>query len=530
MKSSKSNRREFLKLLTYSTLGVATTPMLASCATLFSTKMKNNGFKKAIVIGSGYGGAVAALRLTQKNIPTLLIEMGQEWKLTPKHDTFCKMITADKRSSWRSSTPHAPITIPFFIKKYAGVLDKEKHPNMDVFLGRGLGGGSLVNGGIAITPDKNYFEKILPSVNSEEMFDKYFPLANKALRVNTIEADFFEETPYYQFSRIAREDAKKAGYQTKFFPNVYDFEYMKKEAKGEVYKSALNGEVIYGNNAGKWTLDRTYIAQAQETKNLEIRTLCQVTNIEQLENGHYKILITKLNTKGEPIAQETYTCQYLFLGAGSMGTSKLLMKSKHEGGLSKLNEKVGQEWGSNGNIMTGRNFVNATGRKQSTIPVLGIDGWNDPENPIFAEIAPLPMNLETWTTLYLAITQNPERGYFAYNEITKEVQLIWNKNQNDPAKQAAKKFIDRMNKANGGIRSHLLFNNGYGDDFCYHPLGGCVLGKATDNYGRIENYKNLYAIDGSLIPGSVGVNPFVTITALAERNMDYILKEDFLNE
>jgi cholesterol oxidase len=53
-----------------------------------------------------------------------------------------------------------------------------------------------------------------------------------------------------------------------------------------------------------------------------------------------------------------------------------------------------------------------------------------------------------------------------------------------------------------------------------------VLGEATDGYGRVKGYRNLYVNDGSLIPGSIGVNPFVTITALAERNVERILAED----
>ena len=54
-----------------------------------------------------------------------------------------------------------------------------------------------------------------------------------------------------------------------------------------------------------------------------------------------------------------------------------------------------------------------------------------------------------------------------------------------------------------------------------------MLGKATDPYGRVKGDSRLYVNDGSLIPGSTGVNPFVTITALAERNVERILKEDF---
>ena len=55
--------------------------------------------------------------------------------------------------------------------------------------------------------------------------------------------------------------------------------------------------------------------------------------------------------------------------------------------------------------------------------------------------------------------------------------------------EATHNLIDKLNKANGGTIAHLLFHNGIGDDICYHPLGGCVLGKASDNYGRLKIIK-----------------------------------------
>ncbi|MYT23581.1 GMC family oxidoreductase, partial [Streptomyces sp. SID7760] len=69
-------------------------------------------------------------------------------------------------------------------------------------------------------------------------------------------------------------------------------------------------------------------------------------------------------------------------------------------------------------------------------------------------------------------------------------------------------------------------NKIWGDHLTYHPLGGAVLNKATDNYGRLHGYTGLYVIDGALIPGNTSVNPFVTITALAERNIEKIIATD----
>ena len=57
-----------------------------------------------------------------------------------------------------------------------------------------------------------------------------------------------------------------------------------------------------------------------------------------------------------------------------------------------------------------------------------------------------------------------------------------------------------------------------------HPLGGCVRGAATDAFGRVKNYDNLYVNDASQLPGYLGCNPYMTITALAERNIEGILQ------
>jgi len=100
--------------------------------------------------------------------------------------------------------------------------------------------------------------------------------------------------------------------------------------------------------------------------------------------------------------------------------------------------------------------------------------------------------------------------------------------QNQPGIAMAKRVFDKINKKEGTIYRTDLFGvyKIWGDDFTYHPLGGCLLGKATDNHGRLHEYPGLYVVDGSLVPGNVGVNPFVTITALAERNMDAIIAGD----
>ena len=173
------------------------------------------------------------------------------------------------------------------------------------------------------------------------------------------------------------------------------------------------------------------------------------------------------------------------------------------------------------------NFAPGTGSKQSTIPVSGVDNWNDKENAFFAEISPLPMGMEVYTALYLVINKVPTPGRISYNDKTDKIDIHWEKENYQHIIDNAKYFVKKMIKANGGTPSSLLWRSGYGAEICYHPLGGAVLGKTTDLFGRVKGYENLYVTDGALVPASIGVNPFLTITAIAEYCMEEIVKKDY---
>lgn len=493
----------------------------------------------AIIVGTGYGAAVTALRLGEAGIPTRMLEMGQLWN-QPSDDgkVFCNMVKPDRRAMWFKNRTEAPISTLLWldvvnrkIESHAGVLDRVDFGDMAIYAGRGVGGGSLVNGGMAVVPSRRYFEEVLPLVDAEEMYAKYFPLANAMLRTNNIPSEFFENSDYYRFARVGRASAHKAGLKTTFIPNVYDFSYMAREERGEVPKSALAQEIIYGNNYGKPSLDKTYLADAIGTGNVTIDTLHRVKSIREEPDGSFVVSVEQIDPQGTVIATKELGCTHLFLGGGCMGTTELLLRARETGTLSRLGPEIGTGWGPNGNIMTARanQGWDPTGMKQSTIPALAIDDWDNPTRPIFAEIAPFPTGIETWVSLYLAITNNPERGTFTYDKATDKLGLAWQRSQNEPSVNAARDLFDKINKANGTIARYDLFKTGrFADDFCYHPLGGAVLGQATDLFGRVKGYPRLYVTDGSLIPGSIGVNPFVTITALAERNIARVLAEDLV--
>jgi cholesterol oxidase len=478
-----------------------------------------------IIVGSGYGGAVAALRLCEAGKKVVMLEMGMNWGKSGL--PYSNLLKPDKSAAWLKTKSIAPFFNIFSIKPFTGVLDRLDFEHINIWVGRGVGGGSLVNGGMAVTPKKDYFKEIFPNLDTEKFYNIYFPKARQELKVNVIREEFINDCPYYKFTKVGEEEAHKAGFKTMRVPNVYDFNYMEKEYKNEVPRSALNNEVIYGNNYGKNSLDKTYLQKALETGNLEILDLHAVDDIKLNDDTSYTLNVRQINTSGKTVSDKVFRCRKLILAAGTMGTLQLLLKSNAVNNFP-VNENIGKNWGNNGNFMTGRNWVRpltgGTGVKQSTIPVGGVDNWDDPEHPFFAEIAPLPMGMDVATALYLQINKVDKKGSVSYSN--GKLNLDWNESHTQKMKENVDFFIKKMNKANGGTRAHFLFKDGFGANICYHPLGGCVLGEATNEFSKVKNHHNLFVLDGSLIPGTIGVNPFVTIVAITEYCIENLIKQN----
>ncbi|MEU8104330.1 GMC oxidoreductase [Nonomuraea muscovyensis] len=519
---------------TGSLLGAAALAGRAPAAQARTASIVSGAHVPVLVIGTGYGGSVAALRLAQAGVDVHMIEMGRAWD-TPGSDgkIFCNTREPDYRSYWLRTRTKAPLNyflgfpIDRDIPRYTGILDAEEFGGITVYQGRGVGGGSLVNGGMAVTPRRENFAAVLPSVNAAEMYDVYYPRANAGLGVGLIDPAWFDTTACYQYGRVGRKHAQRSGFPFVFVPDVYDWDYMKQEAAGTVPKSALAGEILYGNNHGKKSLQQTYLARARATGRVAVSPLHRVTSVAPA-GGRYAVTIEQLDDTGGVTATKTVTADRVFFAAGSVGTSKLLVKLKATGVLPHLNDEVGKGWGDNGNVMCGRanHMWDATGSLQSAIPCCGIDNWA--AGGAFAEVAPLPTGIETYASFYLSITRNPHRAQFSWNAAAGRVELNWQTAWKQPSIDMAKTIFDKINAKEGTIYRTDLFGvyKIWGDHLTYHPLGGVVLGRATDGYGRLAGYPGLYVIDGALIPGNTTVNPFVTITALAERNIEKIIATD----
>src|SRR5687768_6585855 len=148
---------------------------------------RDSDFVPAIVIGSGFGGAVAALRLGQAGIDTVVIERGRRWPIRTDGNTFATFEQPDGRAYWlRNRTGEAILGLPQLekpIDRYLGVLEVVEGNGMYIGAGAGVGGGSLVFNAILVKPRRTLFERLFPrEIDFDEMEDVYYPRVKRIIR------------------------------------------------------------------------------------------------------------------------------------------------------------------------------------------------------------------------------------------------------------------------------------------------------------------------------------------------------------
>jgi cholesterol oxidase len=216
----------------------------------------------------------------------------------------------------------------------------------------------------------------------------------------------------------------------------------------------------------------------------------------------------------------------LFLSAGVLGTAEILLRARDTGALPDLSEEIGREYGNNGDVMVSHMTREAdpTGTQQSLMGMINLDGRDDPDNPVYASVFSIPLPIETHALGYYAMVKTDDRADITYDEGSDAITIAWPNGHTDHLSAQAKAVFDKLVKANGVDYRDDIFEGEVFAPHTVHPLGGAVRGKATDSFGRVKGYDNLFVNDASLIPGYIGCNPFMSITALAERNIEGILQ------
>lgn len=529
---------------------------------------------EAIVVGSGYGGSVAALNLGIWGVDTLVLERGRWWNVQdPTTDstfaTIESVVTlADSRSTWLKhrcvGNFYLTIIPEIPCERDTGILEVvDSKPNeidhspkitaegINVMVGAGVGGGSLVNNVITYRPTKQGWDLAFPPGKMPWMQGvwnslqrKYFERAESRLAPEPVPQDILM-TDYYTSTRAMWSFGAAMGYPIEnpevpetatfgraFAPVMVDWETVREEIGGGRTPGFLSGEVWFGNNSGaKKSLDKegAYLGKALSTGFVELKALHTVTGITFDErNRLYTVSAIQTDEDYNILDKLTFTTRNLILAAGSIGTTKILVRARDRGDLPRLNEHVGTLWNNNGNTSHLR-FASDGYIGQGGPAGVKLTDFREPGNPVVLENLPQRVpsafagNSETepffgaMLTIGIGIPQ--AFGHFDYDRKSDTVALHWPQDASanvyervtelysDPAMPGTP-YILPIEKAQSTV---------------VHPLGGVPLGKATNLNCELEGYRGLFAVDGSILPGASAVtNPTLTITAMAERCMDYI--------
>ncbi|MBH8576290.1 GMC family oxidoreductase [Nostocaceae cyanobacterium CENA369] len=513
-------RRQFIQ----GTIGAAASIGLSNLRAQAHKFHQSDEYIEALVIGSGFGGGVASLRLGEAGIETIVLERGRRWNITDAGNTFSPYDKPDGRAAFLNPTSlffnaGAPIDI------YTGILSGKiaVGNTISALNGAGVGGTSLVYGGITYQPPERFFYQVFPnSIKYSELDSIYYPRVRSILKATPIPDDILQ-SPYYLSSSIFLEQAAKAGLKTRKIPIAFDWDIVRQEIAGKKKPSIISGQYYYGAESGaKNSVDRNYLKMAEKTGYVEIRPLHVVTEISEFRDKLYRVVCNQINEKGEVLAQKHFICRYLFLAAGSIGTTELLVRAREERTLPRLSYQIGFGWGTNADSVTTVISNKQTNPTFGTPGVVAIEHFDNPIAPVLLEPFPVP-SVPQGAAIILGQGITKPEGYFTYNASTKSTDLFWPSTSpnNQKLAKAIQYTYQLINQANGTSLAGPPDFSSTG-----HPLGGAVIGQVCDTYGQVYGYRNLFIVDGSLIPASSAcVNPSLTIAALAERSMDRFLND-----
>ncbi|NEA27106.1 GMC oxidoreductase [Actinomadura bangladeshensis] len=480
---------------------------------------------RLVIIGSGFGGGVAALRFAQAGVSSLVLERGIWWRTGPDAETFPHAMSPDRRAMWMGLDPEL-FGIPMPVHDpYTGLLELVKGDGMNIMCAAGVGGGSLVYQGMTLQPTEDLFNATMPEGLDYARMDRvYYRRVARMLRIQTA-PDELIASETYRPSRIFARNAERAGYAVSKIPMPIDWSFALRELKGEMKPSYTNGDCSLGvNNGGKHSVDATYIAAAQATGLVTVATRHNVTDVAKTRDGRWQVLVDRIATDGTVLEKKIITTRALVMAAGAAGTTRLLMRAAAKAQIPDMPDGLGTNWGTNGDrIYVWTDAADDFGAPQGGPVVYGSKEWDDPATAntvIQASLPPLPANLRS--TMLVGYGVSEGRGRFVYDAKKDDAVLRWPKGGDGPLYARLQERATEI----AGPGSLLLDTNAVVPS-TWHPLGGASMGIVCDLAGRVLGHRGLYVLDGALMPGTTAAcNPSMTIAAVAERAADELVARD----
>ncbi|KAJ7773668.1 hypothetical protein DFH07DRAFT_952716 [Mycena maculata] len=561
-----------------------------------------------VVVGSGYGGGVAASRMARAGKSVAVLELGKE-KWPGEYPSNLEESGPEFHVSGnlgRYSGPLEDVTLG----RRTGLYHLIFGEGQNAFVGNGLGGTSLLNANVFLEADtrtlqlSNWPEEIR---KDPACLDPYYDRAAEMLQP----VPYPKEYPALKKLQVLEKQAEALGQADSFYrvPQTTFFHDALNNAGVEMKASTGSGQDSTGVNDGsKNSVLMNYLPDAWN-RGAEIFCECEVRYIHKDPSGSGYIVFFAWHGDGRDAFEDDFynglmwlrAKEFCFLGAGALGTTEILLRSKAHG--LEMSRLVGQKLSGNGDLLAfGYNtdeVVNGLGsedppaetpcgptitgvidnRGPDTSPNV-LDGYVIEEGAIpqalasliqaMLEALPGKVHPDPYTTIerlrhLLSATESRFFGPYAKGGSVERMQtyLIMSHDSNEAIvtlendepylqflgvgrTEHVKKLHDILADATKAIGGTLINSPFYAAfdaqrEITVHPLGGAILsadGKgrsgATNHVGQlftgegVEVHEGLFCVDGSVIPTALGVNPFATITALAERSLAFITNKNDL--
>ncbi|MBK9256308.1 MAG: GMC family oxidoreductase [Saprospiraceae bacterium] len=510
-----------------------------------------------IIIGSGFGGSVSALRLSEKGYKVLVIEKGKWFR---KPEDFPKTTWNLRKYLWNPKLG------------LQGILKLSFFRHATVLSGVGVGGGSLVYANTLPIPKSEFFNsgnwKGLE--NWENTLMPYYELARKMLGA--------EKHPYMSRSdKSMLEMAKEIGISEAFDKTTVAVHFGKiGETVPDPYFDGLGPDRTGCNLCGgcmtgcrynaKNTLDKNYLHLAQ-LKGAEILSESEVIDVKPIgksgEKGYDVVFQSSLSFF--PQKKELKAKGVIFAG-GVLGTVPLLLKLKQTS-LPHLSEKVGAGVRTNSESLIGVTTFDKDKTFSEGIAIgsiVHLDESRHVEPVKYAAgsgfwrllMAPMVSGSNILTRFLKMISDfltNPIANLkvFFVDDWSKRTQILLYMEsidstlslklsglgilhtgaENGPTPTAfnpkAQEIARKLEKINNGKAMVMNTETLFGIPTTAHILGGACMGASPSNGvinkdNQVFNYHQMMVCDGSMISANPGVNPSLSITAITERAMDKI--------